>query len=200
MATLRVTPPGVVRRSKDRYRPRKIRGLFAYRGCSQPTGTVGFRNVNKLMTIAVATLLVSLAGPLWGTVAPSRAYTVQTVEISEGGFNPPECRMNREYVRFKNVGTTPRRVIRPGVVPGDPPLIDTGVLKPGEFSNEILIPHGGSTKFYDAANLAHSVTVVTPVFVESWEPICTPDPNYQPPQPPCRSNPFCVRMAALAAD
>lgn len=156
--------------------------------------------MHKLLTVAAAVLLVFVAGPLRGAVSPSRAYTVQTIEVSEDGFNPPECRMNREYVRFRNVGATPRRVIRPGVVPADPPLIDTGVLKPGEFSNEILIPYGGTTKFYDAADLAHSVTVVTPVFVESWEPICTPDPNYQPPQPPCRSNPFCVRMPGVAAD
>jgi hypothetical protein len=130
----------------------------------------------------------------------SRAYTVQTVEVSEGGFNPAVCRMNREYVRFKNVGSTPRRVIRPGVVAGDAPLIDTGYLKPGEVSNEILIPHGGTTEFYDADNLAHSMTVVTPVFVEYWDPICTPDPNYQPPQPPCRNNPYCVRAPLTAKD
>jgi hypothetical protein len=127
-------------------------------------------------------------------------YTVQTVEVSEAGFNPAVCRMNREYVRFKNVGSTPRRVIRPGVVAADPPLIDTGYIKPGEYSNEILIPHGGTTEFYDADDLAHSMTVVTPVFVEYWDPICTADPNYTPPQPPCRKNPYCVRAPVMARD
>lgn len=150
-----------------------------------------------LASIALVVLVAPLA--LW-VHEDSHAYTVQTVEVSEGGFNPSICRMNREYVRFKNVGSTPRRVIRPGVVAGDPPLIDTGYLKPGEVSNEILIPHGGTTEFYDADNLAHSMTVVTPVFVEYWDPICTPDPNYQPPQPPCRNNPYCVRAPLTAKD
>lgn len=147
--------------------------------------------------LAVVALLASL---VFSELRPAHAYTVQTVEVSETGFNPAVCRMNREYVRFKNVGSTPRRVIRPGVVAGDPPLIDTGYLKPGEFSNEILIPHGGTTEFFDADDLAHSMTVVTPVFVEYWDPICTPDPNYTPPQPPCRKNPYCVRAPVTARD
>jgi hypothetical protein len=130
----------------------------------------------------------------------TRAYTVQTVEVSEAGFNPGICRMNREYVRFRNVGNVPIRVVRPGVVSGDEPLIDTGVLAPGAYSNEILIPHGGSTVFYDFDRPQHSMTVVTPVFVTYWDPICTPDPNYQPPQPPCRSNPHCLRVAAVSFD
>ena len=150
-----------------------------------------------LALVVILALMTPLA--LWAR-AGTHAYTVQTVEVSEGGFNPAVCRMNREYVRFKNVGSTPRRVIRPGVVVGDPPLIDTGYLKPGEVSTEILIPHGGTTEFFDADNLAHSMTVVTPVFVEYWDPICTPDPNYQPPQPPCRDNPYCVRAPLTAKD
>ena len=129
-----------------------------------------------------------------------RAYTVQTVEVSELGFNPGVCRMNREYVRFHNVGATPIRVVRPGVVASDPPLLDTGYVKPGEYSSEIVIPHGGSTVFYDFDRPQHSMTVVTPVFVEHWEPICTPDPDYTPPQPPCRTNPHCLRLPALAID
>ena len=130
----------------------------------------------------------------------TRAYTVQTVEVSELGFNPAVCRMNREYVRFHNAGATPIRVIRPGVVASDPPLIDTGVLQPGEYSTEIIIPHGGTTVFYDFDRPQHSVTVVTPVWVEHWEPSCTPDPNYTPPQPPCRTNPYCLRLPVLAVD
>lgn len=130
----------------------------------------------------------------------SRAYDVQTVEVSEAGFNPSVCRMNREYVRFKNVGSTPRRVVRPGIIPGDPPLLDTGVIQPGEVSTEFIIPHGGTTVFYDADDATHFVTVVTPVFVEYWEPICAPDPNWTPPQPPCRKNAHCLRLPAVALD
>lgn len=153
--------------------------------------------MSRAVHLAVAVLFVA-AWALPEVV--TRAYTVQTVEVSELGFNPAVCRMNREYVRFRNVGNAPIRVVRPGVVVGDPPLIDTGFLKPGEYSNEILIPHGGNTVFYDFDRPSHSMVVVTPVFVQNWDPICPPDPNYQPPQPPCRSNPYCLRMPLLAAD
>ena len=152
-----------------------------------------------LIALAALTALV-LAWPGLFLPAETRAYTVQTVEVSELGFNPAVCRMNREYVRFHNAGATPIRVIRPGVVASDPPLIDTGVLQPGEYSTEIIIPHGGTTVFYDFDRPQHSVTVVTPVWVEYWEPSCTPDPNYTPPQPPCRTNPYCLRLPVLAAD
>jgi len=152
-----------------------------------------------LTAIAAVTALV-LAWPGVFLPTETRAYTVQTVEVSELGFNPAVCRMNREYVRFHNAGATPIRVIRPGVVASDPPLIDTGVLQPGEYSTEIIIPHGGTTVFYDFDRPQHSVTVVTPVWVEHWEPSCTPDPNYTPPQPPCRTNPYCLRLPVLAAD
>ena len=70
----------------------------------------------------------------------------------------------------------------------------------GGFSNEILIPHGGSTVFYDFERPNHSMSVITPVFVMSWEPICTPDPDISPPQPPCRQNPYCLRVASVALD
>lgn len=152
-----------------------------------------------LTALAALTALV-LAWPGVFLPAETRAYTVQTVEVSELGFNPAVCRMNREYVRFHNAGATPIRVIRPGVVASDPPLIDTGVLQPGEYSTEIIIPHGGTTVFYDFDRPQHSVTVVTPVWVEHWEPSCTPDPNYTPPPPPCRTNPYCLRLPVLAAD
>lgn len=151
------------------------------------------------VTTAIA-LIAILAAGLFAVRTPARGYTVQTVEVSEAGFNPGVCRMNREYVRFKNVGSRPLRVIRPGVVTGDPPLLDTGYIKPGEYSNEIIIPHGGTTEFFDADNLSHSMTVVTPVYVQYWEPICTPDSNYSPPQPPCRSNPYCLRLPVAARD
>lgn len=154
--------------------------------------------VALLLPILAALLVLAALAMRAGSVA--HGYTVQTVEVSEGGFNPTVCRMNREYVRFKNVGSTPRRVIRPGVVASDPPLIDTGYIKPGAVSTEIIIPHGGTTEFFDADNLTHSMTVVTPVFVQYWDPICTPDPNYTPPQPPCRKNPYCVRAPVMAKD
>lgn len=156
--------------------------------------------VTALRRLAAAALLAILLVPAALDRTASHAYTVQTVEVSEAGFNPSVCRMNREYVRFKNVGSKPIRVIRPGVVIGDPPLHDTGYIKPGQYSTEFIIPHGGTTEFFDADNAAHGVTVVTPVWVTYWEPICTPDPNYQPPQPPCRQSPHCLRVPGVALD
>jgi hypothetical protein len=167
-------------------------------------GTAGF---GRLLPVAIRHFFalfvlvgVAFASPFSLHHASMDQYGVHTVEVSEGGFNPGVCRMNREYVQFKNVGSKPIRVIRPGIVADPTPLIDTGYLEPGETSNKILIPHGGTTPFYDADEMSHSMTVVTPVFVMSWDPICTPDPNFQPPQPPCRGNAFCLRLPGVALD
>ncbi|GMV86272.1 MAG: hypothetical protein AMXMBFR80_21270 [Dehalococcoidia bacterium] len=130
----------------------------------------------------------------------TRAYEVQTIEVSEAGFNPPVCRMNREFVRFKNVGNEPRRVIIPSLFPGDLPFFDTGVLQPGETSNEYKSENGGSTVFVDAFDPTLTGTVITPVFVPKWDVQCTPDPNLQPPVPLCRKSDHCLRLPAISAD
>lgn len=130
----------------------------------------------------------------------TRAYEVQTIEVSEAGFNPPICRMNREYVRFKNVGSEPRRIIIPSLFPEDPPFFDTGVLESGEVSNALRIEYGGSTVFVDALDSSLRGTVITPVFVPKWDPQCTPDPNLQPPVPLCRKSEHCLRLPAISAD
>ena len=157
-----------------------------------------FRSLSAFRALLTVLAVAGVAIP-WST-ASTQGYTTQTVEVSEAGFNPGVCRMNREYVAFKNVGSTPIRIIRPGIVADPTPLIDTGYIEPGETSRKILIPHGGTTPFYDADNLAHSMTVVTPVSVEYWDPICTPDADFQPPQPPCRGNPHCLRIPGVASD
>lgn len=130
----------------------------------------------------------------------TRAYEVQTIEVSEAGFNPPICRMNREFVRFKNVGNEPRRVIIPSLFPEDLPFFDTGVLQPGETSNEYKSENGGSTVFVDAFDPSLTGTVITPVFVPKWDVQCTPDPNLQPPVPICRKSDHCLRLPAISAD
>jgi hypothetical protein len=132
--------------------------------------------------------------------ASSQQLELQTVEVSAAlGFNPTVCRMNREYVRFHNVGSTTISIGRPGVIAGDPPF-DVQVIPPGGYSIEFSIPYGGNTKFINIDNPSQNMTVVTPVFVSRWEPICTPDPNYQPPQPPCRNNEHCLRVPVVAVD
>jgi hypothetical protein len=152
----------------------------------------------RVLIAVVALAPLSVQGTLHPE--PGRAYVVETVEISEAlGFNPTVCRMNREYIRFHNVGQTTVRVARPGVHAGDPPF-DVQVIPPGGYSIEFAIPYGGNTKFINVDKPSQSMNAITPVFVTYWDPICTPDPNYQPPQPPCRSNPHCVRMLTLAVD
>lgn len=151
--------------------------------------------------VPVAALVAVVAMVL--AQAPSRTgaqgYTTQTVEVSEGGFNPKTCQMNREYIRFKNVGGTPRRVILPSQI-GQPPIFDTGYLEPGETSISFTMQYPGTFRFYDADNEANFVTVRTPVFTPTWTVICTPDPAYTPPPPICRGNPYCLRMPIVALD
>lgn len=144
--------------------------------------------------------LVALLGSGLLPFGAIRAYEVQTIEVSEAGFNPSICRMNREFVRFKNVGTEPRRIIIPSLFPEDPPFFDTGVLESGQVSNSIRIEYGGSTVFIDSFDPSLKGTVITPVFVESWDPQCTPDPNLQPPVPLCRKSEHCLRLPGVAAD
>ena len=151
------------------------------------------RLLAAVLVAAIALAPAALSAP------GSRAFVVETVEVSaELGFNPTVCRMNREFVRFHNVGSETIRVGRPGIV-GEPPF-DVQVIEPGGYSLEFSIPYGGTTRFINVDNPAQYVTIVTPVFVTYWDPICTPDPNYQPPQPPCRTNPHCNRLPALAMD
>lgn len=152
-----------------------------------------------LRTVLALGALVLIAAPGLLPGRSSSALTVQTVEVSEGGFNPGVCRMNREFVQFQNVGNSTIRVGKPGVLAGEPPF-DVRTLKPGEYSPKVSIPYGGSTKFIDVDHPEHSLTVITPVFVEYWEPICTPDPNFSPPQPPCRGNAYCLRLQLVAFD
>lgn len=129
----------------------------------------------------------------------AQGYTTQTVEVSEGGFNPRTCQMNREYIRFKNVGSTPRRVILPSQI-GQAPIFDTGYLEPGEVSISFTMQYPGTFEFYDADNSVNYVTVRTPVFSPTWEVICSPDPSKTPPPPVCRGNPHCLRMPLVALD
>jgi hypothetical protein len=144
--------------------------------------------------------LLAILGPALVPADTTSAYEVQTIEVSEAGFNPPICRMNREYVRFKNVGAGPRRIIIPSLFPEDPPFFDTGVLQPGETSNEYKSENGGSTVFVDAFDPSLTGTILTPVFVLKWDVQCTPDPNLQPPVPLCRKTEHCLRLPAISAD
>ena len=149
--------------------------------------------------LAALALVISAALlPLHAQREAGRAYVVETIEISEElGFNPTICRMNREYVRFHNVGSSTVTIGRPGVITGDPPF-DVQVIPPGGYSIEFAIPYGGNTKFINVDKPSQVATILTPTWVTYWDPICTPDPDYQPPQPPCRTNPHCLRLPAVA--
>jgi hypothetical protein len=157
--------------------------------------------VHHALRLVFGTLLIAalVAGVLQQN--DTRAYTVQTVEISELGFNPSICRMNREYVRFKNVSDSVMRVGRPSVFAGEPPF-DVQEIQPGGFSIEYLIAYGGSTVFMDVDNPEHKMTVITPVFVQTWEPICTPTVPVTPPPSSsnCSTQTHCLRLPLLATD
>lgn len=152
-----------------------------------------------IRTAAALLVLVLAVSPGVIPSGSSRALTVETVEVSEAGFNPGVCRMNREFIQFRNVGSSTIRIGKPGVTPGDPPF-DVRVIEPGELSPRTSIPYGGSTVFIDIDHPDHSLNVITPTFVMYWDPICTPDPNFSPPQPPCRGNEYCLRLPLVAHD
>ncbi len=145
-----------------------------------------------------AVLLVALA-TAWA-LPGARAYEVRTIEVSEGGFNPSMCQMNREFLRFKNVGTTPRRVVRHSPTPGGGLLFDSGWLAPGEVSREEYMGFPGTFRFEDYENPANYVIVMTPVWTPTWNVTCFPDPARQPPPPPCRGQAHCLRVPAVAQD
>ena len=148
--------------------------------------------------LAIATVMAPAALPRTAV----RAYTVQTVEISELGFNPTICRMNREYVRFHNVSDQVMRVGRPSNFAAQPPF-DVQEIQPGGYSIDYIIPYGGTTEFIDVDNPERSMTVITPVHVQSWEPICTPMPAVAPPPPAqggCGAYAHCLRLPLLSAD
>ncbi len=130
---------------------------------------------------------------------------VFTVELSERGFNPQLCRISRDnYVQFKNVGTTIRRVILPGVGANAQPAFDSGDLKPGDTSNQQVFPHGGTVKFHDNYKPELTVTVLLPVFTAEWEDICTPlavGPAPTPPASGCPVKGLCaVVLPSIARD
>src|SRR5512141_3192567 len=96
----------------------------------------------------IAWLLVVVAVVGWGLfvqaggVGASR-FKVFTVEVSEIGFNPPVCQISRDnYIQFKNVGKGAIRVIRHGS--GDALTFDSGLLSPGQVSNQDFFPFGSS--------------------------------------------------------
>jgi len=148
----------------------------------------------------VAFLAAVLALAAAAVLPGARAYEVQTVEVSEGGFNPAVCQMNREYLRFKNVGSTPRRVVWRPPTPGGEPLFDSGWLAPGEVSNAVYMGFPGTFRFEDFENAGNFVIVKTPVYSATWPVECSPDPAKRPPSPPCTGAAHCLRVPGVAMD
>jgi len=156
--------------------------------------------MTRLFRMATAVVLAfgALAS---GALAPRDAIALETwvVEFSEDGFNPGICKMNREFIRFKNVDDVPRRVIIPANVQGWDPLWDSGLVQPGELSNTFTINYGGSTQFVDPDS-GKTMTALTPVFVALWDPECEVDPAFQPTPPLCRESLNCLRLQQVARD
>lgn len=156
--------------------------------------------MTRLLPLGAFFTLLAFAASALPLHTTAQGYPTQTIEVSEGGFNPSVCQMNRDNIEFKNVGVTPIRVILPHPIPGQDPLFDTGYLEPGETSNRYSIQTPGQLRFYNADNMSQFVTARTPVLVEQWEVICTPDPAFSPPPPLCRANPYCLRVPIVALD
>ena len=120
-------------------------------------------------------LLVALAAGLAQPAAADAPPTAFVVNVSVQGFDPPTCSISRrDTVAWKNVGTTPIRVIWPDPN-GGVPLYDSGTLQPGETSHPYAgFDFPGHWPFRDAANSAHVGMVITPTFTNSVDPQCTP--------------------------
>jgi hypothetical protein len=78
-------------------------------------------------------------------------------------------------------------VIKPDVFANQPPIYDTGTLKPGEVAFAYQFVYGGHEDFFDAADNSHKFTVMLPVLVEKWDESClgnavapTPTPTAVP--------------------
>ncbi len=100
-----------------------------------------------------------------------------TIDVNETGFTPRSCKINRnDSIRFRNAGTAPRRVIKPDVFANQPPIYDTGLLKPGEVSHDYIFVYGSTEHFFDAADASHEFVVLLPVLVEKWDEVCLGNP------------------------
>jgi hypothetical protein len=144
---------------------------------------------------ALLVVVLALAG-----LPGARAYEVMTVEVWEGGFNPTVCQMNREFLRFKNVGNNERRVVRISPTPGGDLLFDSGWLAPGAVSKEDYLGFPGTFRYEDFENPEHFVIVKTPVRSPQWTVVCSPDPERRPPPPLCRGQEHCLRVPSVAMD
>ena len=143
------------------------------------------RPVSRTVPVMGALLAVVLvaAGVHQLAVAAGRdTDDTYTIDVNETGFTPDSCKLNRnDSVRFRNAGTTLRRVVIPDVFPNQPAEFDTGMLKPGEVSYSYSFFAPGHKDFLDAADSSHIFTVNIPVLVEKWDEVCLGNPL--PPTP-----------------
>ena len=133
---------------------------------------------------AAAALLMALTGAITlavfsGSEAPAGAATRWTVEVNSMGFNPRQCNIVRnDEVVFKNVGSSPIRVFKPGHG-GLPPQFDE-TLAPNQVSSPLAYTSGATDEFFDDAG--HSVTINSP-FTNTGTPGCfkeAPTPTATP--------------------
>ncbi len=165
--------------------------------------------MNRIGLVLAVGLLVFAAGVGVSWVqqdvnaAPRETFTV---EVSEAGFNPGTCRVSRGVTMFwKNVGSTPRRVIWADPH-GGAPLFDSGEIAPGAVSARGFSGFEFPSRwvFTDAFDPSLRGFVITPTFSNGQPADCTPSPRTVPPpgQSPtdCSIAIACVHAGGLAAD
>ena len=154
-----------------------------------------------LLVAAMAILLIFAGVRQLARAAGRDTDDIYTIDVNETGFTPNSCKLNRnDSVRFRNAGTTPRRVMIPDPnFPNASPIFDSGLLRPGEVSNYYVFVYGGHQDFYDAADGNHKFTVTLPVLVEKWDEVCLGNPVAPTATPTAAGSPSPTGSASPSA-
>ncbi len=163
--------------------------------------------LSERLRIGIAVALAA-SGIVVGIGAASIAFAedhtdeAYTIDVDEMGFTPGMCQaVDRPVsIRFRNAGSSPRRVIVPDIFPGQPPLWSSGLLQPGDISTGYVQIFAGGRDFFDADELTHVFTLNVPKIGPAVAS-CTPDPIARPaPFIRCRGNVACNVAMAVASD
>ncbi|MCA9829961.1 MAG: hypothetical protein KC495_05785 [Dehalococcoidia bacterium] len=158
----------------------------------------------SMLTAGIAVVVLSESS------TPAQAAGTYYIDILPGGFNPPNCTVNRNdsTVKFVNKDSKPRRVVAGDQVEetGEYPL-DTGLILPGETQSGGWFFSALDQKTYkDFDNPALTGVIIVPRD-ENAQSVCsplpptptptntptvTPTPTATPPPPPTPE--ACARL------
>lgn len=158
------------------------------------------RRYRPLFAVAALAMVLLGAGSVY--LGQSRDVGAQAplpypfvIEVSDIGFNPRQCTINRNAgsneVVFRNVSNKPIRVVKSPPYFGLDPTFDQ-TLAPGETSNAQSFTLGGNNSYEKADNPAHFVTISTPQYSNGGPIACsketpTPTPTNTPTRTPTRA-------------